>query len=177
MHKYRATNQVADVLSRRACLLTCFEVELPVMDQRKEFYENDEDFGRVCVKQIKGKPLGKDSMVQDGHLFKHDHLCIPRSSLCHKLIRELHSIDVSGHVARDKTIANLKAHFFWPQLKGYVRKFVQRCSVCQTYNGHVQNTSLYMHLSDLTSPWEDISMNFVSCLPRTRHGSDVVFGG
>ena len=107
VHKSGATNKVADALSRRACLLTSFEVELLDMDQMKELYENDDDFGQVWLKHLHGKPLDKDYVVQDGYLFKNDQLCIPRSSLRDKLIRELHSSDFSGHVGHDKTIANL----------------------------------------------------------------------
>ena len=47
MHKSGITNRVADALSRRACLLTSFEAELPGMGQIKELYEGDEDFGHV----------------------------------------------------------------------------------------------------------------------------------
>ena len=134
VHKSGATNKVADALSQRACLLTSFEVELLDMDQMKELYENDDDFGQVWLKHLQGKPLDKDYVVQDGYLFKNDQLCIPRSSLRDKLIREL-----SGHVGRDKTIANLQERYYWPQLKRDAGKFVQRYPVCQTYKGQVQN--------------------------------------
>ena len=43
VHKSGATNKVSDALSRRACLLTSFEAELPGMDQIKELYEHDDD--------------------------------------------------------------------------------------------------------------------------------------
>ena len=125
VHKSGTTNRVVDALSRRACLLTSFEAELPGMNQIKELYQNDEDFGHVWVKHIRGQPLGDDYLVQDGYLFKNDRLCIPRSSLRDKLIRELHSSDLSGHVGRDKTIASLEARYFWPQLKRDAGKFVQ----------------------------------------------------
>lgn len=46
--------------------------------------------------------------MQDGYLFKNDRLCTPRSCLHEKLIRKLHSSDLSGRVVCDKTIANLE---------------------------------------------------------------------
>ncbi|WVZ70611.1 hypothetical protein U9M48_019260 [Paspalum notatum var. saurae] len=141
----------ADALSRRACLLTTFEAKLPGMEQMKDLYEND------------------------GYLFKNERLCIPRSSLRDKLIRELHSSDLSGHVGRDKTIANLQARYYWPQLKRDAGKFVQRCPVYQIYKGQVQNTGLYMPLAVPCAPWEDLSMDFVLGLPRTRRGNDAVY--
>ena len=112
-------------MSRRACLLTSFEAELLGMGQIKELYEGDEDFGHVWVKHIRGQPLGDDYLIQDGYLFKNDRLCIPRSSLRDKLVRELHSSDLSGHVRQEKTVANLEARSFWPQLKRDAEKFVQ----------------------------------------------------
>jgi hypothetical protein len=107
------------------------------MDQIKDLYGEDEDFGHVWVKHMRGQPLGDDFLVHDGYLFKNNQLCILRSSLRDKLIRELHSSDLSGHVGCDKTIPNLEDHYFWPQLKRDARKFVQWCPVCQTCKGQV----------------------------------------
>jgi hypothetical protein len=51
---------VADALSWRACLLTSFEAELLGMEQIKNLYENDDDFGQVWLKHLQGKPLGEE---------------------------------------------------------------------------------------------------------------------
>jgi hypothetical protein len=85
IHKSGATNRVADAFSRRACLLTSFEAELPGTEQIKDLYENDDDFGQVWLKHLQGQPLGEEYVIHDGYLFKKEGLCIPRSSLRHKL--------------------------------------------------------------------------------------------
>jgi hypothetical protein len=142
------------------------------MDQIKDLYREDEAFDHVWVKHMRGPPLGDDFLVWDGYLFKNNLLCIPRSSLHDKLIRELHSSDLSGYVGCNKTIANLEDRYFWSQLKRDARKFVQWCPVCQTCKGQVQNTGLYMPFN---APSKDISMDFILGLPRTRHINDAVF--
>ena len=73
---------------------------------------------------MKGLPLEENFVVQDGYLFNGNRLFIPRGSLRDKLIQEMHSCNLSNHVGRDKTIANLEAHYYWPQLKRDASKFV-----------------------------------------------------
>lgn len=124
---------------------------------------------------MKGLPLGGEFVVQDGDLFNGRHVCIPISSLRDKLIRELHSGDLSGHIGCDKSIADLEACYYWPQLNTDAGKFVQRCPIWQTYKGQVQNTGLHMQLTVPSAPWEDLSMDFILGLPRTRHVNSVVY--
>ena len=57
-----------------------------------------------------------DYMIQDGMLFKGSQLCIPRISMRENLIKEKHSGGMAGHFGRDKTIAILREHYFWPQM-------------------------------------------------------------
>lgn len=53
-----------------------------------------------------------DFIVQDGYLFKESQLCIPMSSLRYKLIRELHSSNLSGHVGRNKAIVRSEERYY-----------------------------------------------------------------
>ncbi|PHT33429.1 hypothetical protein CQW23_25229 [Capsicum baccatum] len=174
VHKSGATNRVEDTLSRRASLMVSFEAELPGVDQIKELYENDEDFRKIWMKQMKGLPLENNFVVQDGYLLNGNHLCILRGSLRDKLIREMNSCNLSVHVGCDKTIANLEACYYWPQFQRDAGKFEKTCLVYQTYKGQVQNTGLYMPLPFPSAPWEDQSMDLILVLPRTRRGHDIV---
>jgi hypothetical protein len=56
-----------------------------------------------------------------------------------------------------------------------MRADVERCTTCQKARSRLNNHGLYMPLSVPTSPWIDISMNFVLGLPRTKKGRDSIF--
>ncbi|GJY24579.1 putative reverse transcriptase domain-containing protein [Tanacetum coccineum] len=88
-----------------------------------------------------------DFFMHDVFLFKGNQLCIPDSSLCLQIIKELHG---EGYVGRDRTLQLVQASYFWPTISKEVDRYVKRCRV-------------------------DISMDFVLGLPRTQRGNDSIF--
>jgi hypothetical protein len=52
---------------------------------------------------------------------------------------------------------------------------VARCTTCQKAKSHLNSYGLYMPLSVPSTPWADISMNFVLGLPRTKRRRDSIF--
>jgi hypothetical protein len=80
-----------------------------------------------------------------------------------------------GHFGREKTLLMLADHFFWPWMRRDVDRYVRHCIVCNTSKSKTKPHSLYTPLPAPITPWEDISMDFVLGLPKTKHGHDSVF--
>jgi hypothetical protein len=73
-----------------------------------------------------------------------------------------------GHFGVYKTHEVLAAHFFWPRMRHDIERLVAHCTTCQKAKSHLGNHGLYMPLPVPSSPWLDISMDFVLGLPRTK---------
>src|SRR4051812_11145415 len=73
-----------------------------------------------------------------------------------------------------KTEDVLATHFFWPKMRRDVERFVARCTTCQKAKSRLNPHGLYMPLPVPSVPWEDISMDFVLGLPRTKKGRDSI---
>ena len=80
-----------------------------------------------------------------------------------------------GHFGAKKTEDILAGHFFWPKMRRDVERFVARCTTCQKAKSRLNPHGLYLPLPVPSAPWEDISMDFVLGLSRTRKGRDSVF--
>jgi hypothetical protein len=76
-----------------------------------------------------------------------------------------------GHFGVKKIEDVLVAHFFWPKM----RRYVSRCTTCNKAKSQLNSHGLYMPLPVPSVPREDISMDFVLGLPRTKRGRDSIF--
>ncbi|XP_048552596.1 uncharacterized protein LOC125532671 [Triticum urartu] len=125
---------------------------------------------------------GKDNVVadalsrrHDGFLFRANKLCIPNCSIRLLLLQEAHAGGLMGHFGAKKTESVLIDHFFWPRMRRDVEHYILRCEICRKAKSRLNPHGLYTPLSIPSTPWEDIYMDFVLGLPRTKRGSDSVF--
>ena len=76
---------------------------------------------------------------------------------------------------QDKTFSQVSTLYFWPRMQHDLKKFVEKCKICQHAKGRRQNIGLYKPLPIPTMPWGSISMDFVMGLPRTQRGNDSIY--
>jgi hypothetical protein len=148
-------------------------------DNLKEMYRGDPDFKEAY--EASENPILRDRsqwteyMIQDGILFKGNQLCIPKCSMRENLLKEKHSGGLAGHFSHDKTFSKLNGSYFWLGMRTDVKKFVDRCRICQHMKGKMQNTGLYQPLPIPERSWDIVSMDFILGLPRTQRGYDSIF--
>jgi hypothetical protein len=154
-------------------------VETLGFEHLKEMYKEDADF-KEAYEACKNPLLGDRSpwtgyLIQDGLLFKGSQLCILKFSMRDNLLKEKHSGGFAGHFGHDKTFAQLSNSYYWSSMRAQVKKFVNKCRICQYAKGRQQNIGLYQPLPIPERLWDAISMDFVLGLPRTQKGSNSIF--
>jgi len=113
--------------------------------------------------------------LHDGFLFRANKLCIPDCSVRILLVQEAHAGGLMGHFGAKKTEQVLVDHFFWPKMRRDVERHVLHCETCHKAMSCLNPHGLYTPLPIPSVPWEDISMDFVLGLPRTKRGRDSIF--
>ena len=86
-----------------------------------------------------------------------------------KLLYEVHDAPTGGHLGQRKTLHKLQSMCYWPGMQRDVEDYVQGCVVCGAVKPSQQvPAGLLQPLPIPHRPWEVISMDFVTSLPRTR---------
>jgi hypothetical protein len=115
-----------------------------------------------------------DFHIQDGLLCHLGHLCVPTRE-CAKLIWEAHYSWMAGHFGMEKIVVVLHKHFYWPNIRQDVNKYIIILHFCAITKPSIKNQGLYTPLPTPERPWESISMDYMSSLPSTKKGNDCVF--
>jgi hypothetical protein len=110
-------------------------------------FRGDEDFKEAyeaCQNPVlRDISQWNEYMIQDGLLFRGNQLCIPKISMRENLLKEKHSGGLDGHFGDDKTFAQLNGSYYWPWMRTNVKKFMNRCRICQHTKGKRKNTRLH----------------------------------
>ncbi|KAL0549679.1 hypothetical protein IC582_014166 [Cucumis melo] len=117
------------------------------------------------------------SLSSDGGLLFERRLCVPSDSAVKtELLAEAHSSPFSMHPGSTKMYQDLKRVYWWRNMKREVAEFVSKCLVCQQVKAPRQKPAgLFQPLSIPEWKWENVSMDFITGLPRTLRGFTVIW--
>jgi hypothetical protein len=180
IYKKGKQNVVADALSRKDEDVEAFLCAISIIQpdwiiEARDEWKNDEKVWTLIQR------LQQDSSASDTFTWKNDSLwykdCLylcKNSQLKQKVLLELHTSPVGGHSGFLKTYHRVKKDFFWDGLKTDVQRFVVECLVCQQNKVETINTpGLLQPLSIPSQRWEEVSMDFITGLPKSE-GKSVI---
>ena len=154
----------------------------------KEAYQNDDlireifEAKRTKVRKLPHKLLKKgvklaieDLQIQNDRIYYKTRLLIPQSDeLKLHLLRKHHDTPMQGHPGYRAMHAKLLENYYWENMKDDCKRYATNCSICRRSKAY--NTSKQGLLAPLPIPqrkWTDISLDFVTKLPKCRRRNQV----
>ncbi|GJT06672.1 putative reverse transcriptase domain-containing protein [Tanacetum coccineum] len=175
-------NVVADALSRKErlkplrvrALVMTISLNLPVqileaqVEARKEENYGTED---LCGMIKKLEPRADGTLCLNGRSW------IPYFGDLRELImHESHKSKYSVHPGSDKMYQDLKKLYWWPNMKAEIATYVSKCLTCAKVKAECQKPSgLLVQPVIPVWKWENITMDFVTKLPKTSTGQDTIW--
>jgi hypothetical protein len=106
-----------------------------------------------------------------------DSLCVPNvQSIRELILREAHESAYSIQPGSEKMYQDLKKKFWWYGMKREIAEHVAICDSCQRIKAeHQRPAGLLQPLRIPQWKWDEIGMDFIVGLPRTRAGYDSIW--
>ncbi|KAL5721369.1 Mre11 complex subunit Nbs1 [Ranunculus cassubicifolius] len=93
-----------------------------------------------------------------------------------EILQESHHSRFTIHPGGTKMYRDMKRTFWWEGMKRDVSDFVSKCMVCQMVKAERKHPAVLLHPLEIPVwKWEDISMDFVDGLPRSRRGNESIW--
>ena len=175
-------NVVADALSRKVSaapirdLCMRMTVITPLLERIKEAQMEGLKEERQKCERIVGRVASFDYDSR-GLMTLHGRVWVPYwGGVRQILMDEAHKSRFSIHPGATKMYRDLRPDYWWPCMKRDVAWYVERCLTCRKVKAEHQRPHGKMQPLDIPVwKWEDITMDFITKLPRTARGVDSIW--
>ncbi|GJZ54505.1 putative reverse transcriptase domain-containing protein [Tanacetum coccineum] len=167
-------NVVADALSRK-------EREPPLRTKaRKPENIKNEDVGGMLVENAKNLEAIRTEKLEpraDGTLCLNGRSWLPcYGDLRTVIMHESHKSKYSIHPGSDKMYQDMKKLYWWPNMKADIATYVSKCLTCAKVKAeHQRPSGLLVQPKIPEWKWDNITMDFVTKLPKTSQGYDTIW--
>ncbi|KAD3067059.1 hypothetical protein E3N88_34939 [Mikania micrantha] len=175
-------NVVADALSRkerikptrvRALSLT---IQSSLIPRIREAQKTALQEGHYKEESLRG--MDKQFKVTDDDVsYFMNRIWVPTlDNLRQIILDEAHKSRYSIHPGADKMYQDLKGYYWWPGMKKDIALYVGKCLNCSKVKTEHQKPSGLLQQPEIPQwKWEQISMDFITKLPRTVGGYDTIW--
>ena len=113
---------------------------------------------------------------QDNILYKNKKICVPKGTFRLKILFDNHDIPAAGHLGPKKTFNRIQSKFYWKNMKQDIYEYVKSCDVCQRSKSRTTKPKgLLQPLAPPERKWSQITMDFITPLPRTKKGHSALY--
>ncbi|KAL8120175.1 hypothetical protein AgCh_017351 [Apium graveolens] len=183
VYKPGTENNAADALSRRdddseLALKATDAMELSAISRPQwsdtpalaTAVRSDTYLSKIVQALESNQPTLSGYTLAHGQLLYKGRLVIPATSeWVSQFIQEFHSTPTGGHSGFLRTYKRISSNLFWNGMKADIMKYVAECTICQQHKYQATSPAgLLQPLALPTAVWEDISLDFISGLPRSQ---------
>ncbi|GKA63307.1 putative reverse transcriptase domain-containing protein [Tanacetum coccineum] len=187
-------NVVADALSRKErdqplrvrALVMTIGLDLPKQilnaqtEARKPKNIKNEDVGGMLVENAKNPEAIRTEKLEpcaDGTLCLNGRSWLPcYVNLRTVIMHESHKSKYSIHPGSVKMYQDMKKLYWWPNMKADIPTYVSKCLTCAKVKAeHQRPSGLFVQPKILEWKWDNITMDFVTKLPKTSQGYDTIW--
>ncbi|GJZ62402.1 putative reverse transcriptase domain-containing protein [Tanacetum coccineum] len=187
-------NVVADALSRKErdqplrvrALVMTIGLDLPKQilnaqtEARKPENIKNEDVGGMLVENAKNPEAIRTEKLEpraDGTLCLNGRSWLPcYGDLRTVIMHESHKSKYSIHPGSDKMYQDMKKLYWWPNMKADIATYVSKCLTCAKVKAeHQRPSGLLVQPKIPEWKWDNITMDFVTKLPRSSQGYDTIW--
>ncbi|KAM0057804.1 putative nucleotidyltransferase, Ribonuclease H [Helianthus debilis subsp. tardiflorus] len=174
-------NVVADALSRkdtlpkrvRALQLT-IQSSLPAQIRAAQIEALKPE--NVKTEALRGSRQQME-LKEDGAYYVTGRIWVPLYGGLRELVMdEAHKSRYSVHPGSDKMYHDIKTTYWWPSMKAHIATYVGKCLTCARVKVEYQKPAGLLQQPRIPQwKWEEISMDFVTGLPRSQRGNDTIW--
>nr|GFB71102.1 putative reverse transcriptase domain-containing protein [Tanacetum cinerariifolium] len=175
-------NVVADALSgkerakprrvRSISMTIHSSIQAKILEAQSEAFKN----ASTPTEMLKGLD-NQLERKEDGGLYLAERIWVPvYGNLRTLIMKEAHVTRYSIHPRADKMYYDLRGLYWWPRMKKDIAMYVGKCLTCSKVKAEHQKPSGLIQQPEIPEwKWENITMDFVNKLPRTRSGHDSIW--
>ena len=164
------------VRSNDRAYVASMSIQPTLIKRIKEAQGNDVHLKKIMEEISLGK-RPNFAIFDDGALHFEGRLCVPNNDeLKNEILVEAHSSPYTVHPGGTKMYRDLRAIYWWVNMKREIAKFIEQCLTCQQVKAeHQRPSGLLKPLLVPEWKWEHIAMDFVVGLPSTQKGYNAIW--